>query len=456
MVLVLGSESGLTGITVLHYTGHRAVGRAPAWWLPKWTDSMTEHPRIQNAIKGMGYLLRRYQEDRCSEIAAALVYMSLFALVPLLTVVYAIGSAVPTATDLQAQLQSFLVDNLLPEASQEVANYLSSFSQQAKSLTGVGIAILAATAVLMLRNVERAFNNIWRNRKNRGAVSSFLLYWAVLSLAPLLMGLGIGIQAYLFAAAHAVEGIDVLGVSTALLSALPFGLSVLGITALYMAVPNCAVPFRHALIGGLFVAIAFAVAKSLFTAVIANSSYALVYGAFAAVPIFLLWLYITWTIVLLGAVLVHSQSAYQTAAQARRPMLLKALDVLFLLWRAQKPGSPMGELAILGNRDVIPDGLDSDSWRKIRDALMGAHLITQNMQGHYLLSRDLHHVTFIEIKALINQELPVPDPARDALAWQIRAGDMLGEQRSAQNDLLNISLAELFSTPSSAEEPSLV
>ena len=139
---------------------------------------MTEHPTIQNAVKGMAYLLRRYQEDRCSEIAAALVYMSLFALVPLLTVVYAIGSAVPTATDLQAQLQSFLVDNLLPEASQEVANYLSSFSQQAKSLTGVGIAILAATAVLMLRNVERAFNNIWRNRKNRGAVSSLLLYYS--------------------------------------------------------------------------------------------------------------------------------------------------------------------------------------------------------------------------------------------------------------------------------------
>ena len=221
-----------------------------------------------------------------------------------------------------------------------------------------------------------------------------------------------------------------------------------------MAVPNCAVPFRHALIGGVFVAIAFAVAKSLFTTVIANSSYALVYGAFAAVPIFLLWLYITWTIVLLGAILVHSQSAYQTAAQARRPMLLKALDVLFLLWRAQKPGSPLGELAILGNRDVIPDGLDSDSWRKIRDAFIGAHLITQNMQGHYLLSRDLHDVTFIEIKALINQELPVPDVASDALAWQKRAGDMLGQQRSAQNDLLDISLAELFGTQSPADKSS--
>ncbi len=212
---------------------------------------MTEHPAIQNAIDRCRYLYQRYQDDRCSEIAAALVYMSLFALVPLLTLTYAISTAVPTAADIQAQLQQFLVDNLLPEASQDVADYLASFSQQAKNLTGVGIAILATTAVLMLRNVERAFNNIWRNRKNRGVVSSLLLYWAVLSLAPILLGLGIGIKAYLFAAAHAFAGIDVLGVSSVLLSVLPFGLGILGLTALYMAVPNCAVPFRHALIGGL-------------------------------------------------------------------------------------------------------------------------------------------------------------------------------------------------------------
>ena len=385
---------------------------------------MTEHPTIQNVINGMRYLLRRYQEDRCSEIAAALVYMSLFALVPLLTVVYAIGSAVPTATNLQDQLQAFLVDNLLPEASQEVANYISSFSQQAKNLTGVGIAILAATAVLMLRNVERAFNNIWRNRKNRGAVSSFLLYWAVLSLAPMLMGLGIGVQAYLFAAAHAVEDIDLLGVSTALLSALPFGLSVLGITALYMAVPNCAVPFRHAFIGGLFVAVAFAAAKAVFTAVIANSSYALVYGALPRCLFFSLALYHLDH----SAVGRHPGAqpvGIPDSAQAGRPILLKALDVLFLLWRAQKNGKPLGELAILGNRDVIVDGLDSDSWRSIRDALIGANLITQNMQGQYLLSQDLHNVTVIAIKSLINHELPVPRPGEDAQPWQLRAVELL-------------------------------
>jgi len=200
---------------------------------------MLQYPIIQKSTAASQYFLRRFKEDRCSEIAAALVYMSLFALVPLMTVLYAIGSAIPTATNLEIQIEQFLVENLLPESSREVAEYLSRFSQQAKNLTGVGILILTVTAVLMLRNVERAFNNIWRNRTNRSPVSSLLLYWAVLSLAPVMLGLGLGIQAYLYAAANALAGFDSLGLSTFLLSLLPFALSVFGLTALYMTVPNC-------------------------------------------------------------------------------------------------------------------------------------------------------------------------------------------------------------------------
>ncbi len=406
--------------------------------------TMFDHPIIQKSLRGAQYLLARYRDDRCSEIAAALVYMSLFALVPLLTVVYAIGSAVPTAANLENQLQDFLVDNLLPEASSEVATYLASFSEQAKNLTGAGIAILAITAVLRLRNVERAFNNIWRNSENRGAIASFLLYWAVLSLAPMLMGLGIGVQAYLYAAANAVAGIDILGISAALLSLLPFFLSILGLTALYMAVPNCSVPFRHALIGGVFAAVAFGVAKTTFTTVIANSSYALVYGAFAAVPVFLLWLYITWTIVLLGGVIVHSLSAYQSSEQAARPRLLKALDVLYMLWIAQREGDPMGELEILHKRDVAPGGVDSESWRFIRDKLVAAKLVAQNLRGQYLLSRDLSEVKLVQIKELINGELTVPEASSSALNWQRTATELLRKQRQSQQDILDISLSTLF------------
>lgn len=415
---------------------------------------MLDHPMIQKSIKAAQYFGRRYREDRCSESAAALVYMSLFALVPLLTVLYAVGSAIPTTTNLEQQIEQFLVQNLLPEVSQEVVGYLSSFSHQAKNLTGLGIAILAVTAVLMLRNVERAMNNIWRTRENRGAIASFLLYWAVLSLAPIIIGLGLGVRAYLYAAGNAIAGVDPLGVSAFILALLPFCLSVLGLTALYVTVPNCAVPFRHALIGGAAAATAFTIARAGFTAFIANSSFTLVYGAFAAVPVFLLWLYLTWSIVLLGGILAHGISAYQNQEQAERPRVLKALDVLYLLWRAQRVGRSVSELSLLRDRRQVPGGLDSESWRCIRDRLMDARLVTKDSQGHYVLSRDLASVSLGDIKVLVNGELDVPEDTGSTEGWQRVAIDLLRQQKAAQDDLLALSVSELFQeAPDDASTP---
>ena len=123
---------------------------------------------IPNTLRRAQYLLGRFKKDRCSEIAAALTYMSLFALVPLLTVLYAVGSAIPAFSGFEQQMQELLLSNLVPDTSNEVVDYINQFSQQAKNLTGVGIGILAVTAVLMLRNVERAFNNIYHLTEQTG------------------------------------------------------------------------------------------------------------------------------------------------------------------------------------------------------------------------------------------------------------------------------------------------
>ena len=173
----------------------------------------------------------------------------------------------------------------------------------------------------MLRNIEKALNDIWRNRANRRPLKSFLLYSAVLSLGPAAIGLGLGVRGYLFAATNDWGGIELFGLGSILVGLLPFSISTIGLTALYAVVPNCQVPFRHALIGGVFAACTFTVARMVFTAVMAESSYALVYGAFAAVPLFLLSIYVTWIIVLAGAVLAHSISASQTTEQAQTPPL---------------------------------------------------------------------------------------------------------------------------------------
>ncbi len=397
-------------------------------------------------LRRIGYLFSRFGIDRCSENAAALTYMSLFALVPLMTVIYTMASAVPAFQGLEENIQAFLFENLMPDTNSEIQDYLSDFSRQAKNLTGFGIAFLVVTAVLMLRNVEKAFNHIWRTRENRSAVSSFLLYWAVLGLAPLTIGLALGISTYLNTFAERFGHLDLMGMGAMLLKLAPLLLSTIGFSFLYLAVPNCRVPYKHALIGGFAAAVAFNVARSAFTTMVAGSSYTLIYGAFAAVPLFLLWIYLSWNIVLMGGVLVHSMSAYQSLEEAARPTLLKALDALYLLWQRQKTGEPVREIELVGNQHPVVSGLDSETWSELKDTFIEHKLISQNERGHYLLSRDLHTVTFWQLKEWINEELPLEkDDIPAAMSWQKDAYKMLRDQRAAQRNQLDINLADLFS-----------
>ena len=406
---------------------------------------MVTHPTLQNVSLRLRYLLNRFVEDRLNASAAALTFVSLFALVPLLTVTLSIASALPAAGNIEDKLNEFLLQFLLPESSTHVVQYLSTFISQARALTAFGVIILLVSAILMLRNVEKALNDIWRNRANRKPLASFLLYWAVLSLGPAAIGFGLGIRAYLFAATNDWGGLHLFGLGSLLISLLPFVISAIGLTCLYAVVPNCQVPLRHALIGGVFAAITFTIARMLFTAIMAKSSYTLVYGAFAAVPLFLLWIYVTWIIVLIGAVLAHSLSAYQTEEQAQIPTLMKAPDILFLFWRAQKEGRGIAELEILRANDVLPGGIDADSWRSIRDTFSSAQLLKRLDRGHYLLSRDLHHFTLAELAELLRAE-PSYLLAEQAMPWQRTAAAMLQNNVDQESSRLATPLAELFAT----------
>jgi len=391
------------------------------------------------------YVFSRFNADRCSENAAALTYMSLFALVPLLTVVYTMASAVPAFQGLETKMQAFLFENLMPDTNSEIRTYLDDFSRQAKNLTGPGIVFLVVTAVLMLRNIEKAFNQIWRASENRSPVSSFLLYWAVLSLAPVMVGLALTISTYLASFADALQSYDVIGIKAFMLKISPLLLTTAGFSLVYIAVPNCRVPFKHCLIGGLIAAVAFHIARSVFTAAVVGSSYTFIYGAFAAVPLFLLWIYLSWNIVLMGGILVHSMSAYQSEEQANRPLVLKALDVLYLFWQRQATGQAVGEIELLNGKHDITWGLDSDSWQLLRSIFLDKKLIAENDRGQYLLSRDLHTISFNQLKEWVNTEHRLTaEVAPGKLSWQQEAYRMLQEQRRQQQDTLGINLVELF------------
>jgi membrane protein len=391
------------------------------------------------------YLFTRFNADRCSENAAALTYMSLFALVPLLTVVYTMASAIPAFGGMEDKMQAFMFEHLMPDTNSEIKQYLDDFSRQAKNLTGPGIIFLVVTAVLMLRNIEKAFNQIWRASENRSPVSSFLLYWAVLSLAPITIGLALAISTYLSSFANSLSEYDLIGARGFLLKVTPLLLSTAGFSLLYAAVPNCRVPFKHAVIGGVIAACAFSFARVAFTGLVAGSSYTFIYGAFAAVPLFLLWIYLSWNIVLMGGILVHSLSAYQSEEQANRPLVLKALDVLYLFWQKQQSGSAVREIELLRGKRSLVKGLDSDSWGALRDIFLDNNLIAENERGQYLLSRDLHTITFWQLKEWVNSELNVEqEEPPGSMAWQHQAYRMLQEQRASQRTSMDINLAELF------------
>lgn len=397
----------------------------------------------QPLLHRLDYFLQRYKADRCQDTAAALTYMSLFALVPLLTVLYTMASAIPAFKGLEGNIQNLLFEYLMPEASREMQDYLDDFSRQAKNLTGFGVAFLGGTAILMLRNIEKSFNRIWRTPENRSPVSSFLLYWAVLSLAPLTIGLGLAVSTYLASFADVLESFDVIGVGGLLLQLTPFFLNAIGFTLIYAAVPNCRVPLKHALIGGTTAAIAFNVARNLFTMLVSGTSFTFIYGAFAAVPLFLLWVFISWNIVLICAILVHGLSAYQSREQAARPLVVKALEALHLLWRRQQAGQTLREFDLMLDRGC---NIDSDSWSLLRGIFLRHKLISQNDRGHYLLARDLHNISLWQVVQWVSGEKRVRDyPGNAESAWEEKAIALLSEQEQARKKALDINLVELFS-----------
>ena len=237
------------------------------------------------------YVINRYREDDCNRTAAALTYTSLFAVVPLMTLMYATLSIVPAMESVSTSIESFVFENFVPTTGHEVQAYLQQFSQQARKLTGAGIGLLAITAILMLRNIENIFNKIWRTRENRKGLSSFLLYWAMLSLGPLFIGLAFAITTYLLSLKVFSEQVEAIHLSQYLLTITPYLLTSAAFTLIFTAVPNCKVPFKHAVSGGLLTSLCFEAAKYLFALLVSNASFEVIYGTFAAIPLFLMWIY---------------------------------------------------------------------------------------------------------------------------------------------------------------------
>jgi membrane protein len=305
-------------------------------------------PWLDNARVVLAFAGRRARDVRLNEVAGGLTFTTVLSLVPLLAVALAVFSAFPLFAEYRTALEKTLVTSLLPpQISTTILRYLQEFAQQATRLTAFGLVFLVVAALMMILTVDRVLNDIWRVRQRRPLAQRVLIYWALITVGPILFGGSLALTSYL----ATVSGRVVQQLPTGLHRALDLVPLVVGwfaFAAMYVFVPNRRVQWRDALIGGFIASGLSEAAKAIFTAYIARGTYQSIYGAFGTLPVFLLWVYISWWVTLFGAaitatlpVLRLTRFADETRAGNK---FVTAVALLHTLYRAVIEGRDGGRL----------------------------------------------------------------------------------------------------------------
>lgn len=356
---------------------------------------------VRNRLQLLGRLAdhvgRRFVGDGCFSLAGGLAYTSLLALVPLVTIALTVIAAFPVFKEFTQGIDSFFAQNMLPPAvAKAITGYINQFTENAGRLTAVGVVFLGVTAIMLMMTIETAFNAIWRVQRPRPLVVRVLVYWGVLTLAPLLIGVSLTATSYLVSASLGYAR-QIPGGAALLLGLVPLALTALAFTLAYLVVPNRPVQLRHAAVGGCLAALMFELMKRAFAIYISKvPSYTLVYGAFATIPIFLLWIYLSWVVALLGAVIaaalpdlhvLRSRTAAPAGVQFR-----DALEILRVLVRAQMAGRTPRTREVFAEAHVPREGGE-----RLLDELAAAGWVARVVGDRWTLACDPDHVTLAQV-----------------------------------------------------------
>ncbi len=393
-------------------------------------------------------LVSRFIEDQGPANAASLTFTTLLSVVPLMTVSLAIFSAFPISGRVAELIQGFVFENFMPTSGEILQEHLQQFSAKASQLTGAGFAFLVVVALLLMANIDRALNTIWRVQGKRSAISKFIVYWAVLSLGPLLIGASVVVTSYLVSIPIISGAADSIGVTRGLLGFAPLIASAVAFTLLYAVVPNCSVSIRHAMAGGLLAALLFELAKRGFAFYLTSfPTYEAIYGALAAIPIFLVWIYLSWLVTLLGAEFACCLGIFRdevfTEDDGGRNDLLLAFRLLGSLRRAQLSGKTLSTQALVGQID----GVSEEHIERLLLELQQGNIILRTEWQEWGLARALSEVPLHELYQLRPFLLPEYEPLRSAEEPAERAlGDLLLQVEGELEGSLGISLGEIYSS----------
>ena len=372
---------------------------------------MTEtKPRLVDLAR---IVTRRFYDDRSMQIASSLTFTSLLSIIPIVTVALTVITAFPVFGEMISALQIFLLDNMMPASADVIASHTQQFTRNAAKLTAVGIFFLFVTSIMLLLTIDRAFNDIWRVKKPRSIVQRVFVYWTLLTVGPVLIGASLSLTSWLVG--HAVGLVrDLPGAGVVLLSIVPVLLTSIAFSMLYIAMPNRRIQVRDAVIGGLLAGIAFEVMKRGFALYVAKfPTYTLVYGAFATLPIFLLWIYVSWLVVISGAVVVASLPGWRDGAAQAKPVpgsdFFDALQILKILWQAHHNGAVVTMPELLAATSVRIEQVEN-----ILDTMVGSGWLTRTQPAGWVLHRDPTRITVQDAYGLFVFRGEAHRPARGA------------------------------------------
>lgn len=393
------------------------------------------------------FSVRQFYLHRGLQIASSLSYTTLLSLVPLITVMFGFLGGLPFFEDAGLAVQIFIYENFIPSFGDALWEYLNSFASKASQLTVTGICILLIIAILLMSTIDNALNTIWHIRNRRNPIARFLVYWATLTLGPLLVGVGLVSTSYLLSLPVISEVDATFGfeIKKNLLSSLPFLTTSIAFSLLYILIPNCFVLRKHAFIGGFAAAILFELAKYGFGIYVKTmTSYQTIYGAIAIIPLFLIWIYLSWVIVILGAHFTFCMSAFRYDAEKSGRMnpdweFIDVVSLLFALWQVQKDGKPLQaqHLSRYGIR------LPQYQINEIMGCLQQANWVYQSSGGNWMLSRNLSDVTILDLSEIIPRKLPSRDENRKD-SWAEDLFAIIERNQANMNTVLSVPIAGLF------------
>ncbi len=407
---------------------------------------MINNERLRFLADFLRYLGKRFVDDDCMETAGLLCYATLLSLVPLLAVVLSMFSAFSVFDQWSDAAQNFLFKNFVPAAGEVIQKNINQFVQKASTLTAAGIVFLIVTALILMSNIERSLNRIFRVHRARSLTGRLLVYWSTLTVGPLLLGASFGVSSYLLSLPLVVGAAEGIGGVPKLLKLAPVIASSVAFSLMFVIVPHRVVRWRHAVTGGVVAALLLELAKSGFGLYVTHfPTYNKIYGALAAIPIFLVWVYLSWVVILLGASLTAALSeTWRLGARGvstERHPLFERLRVLETMWAAQRVGRSISEKHLARRLEMQPDTLSA-----VCEQLAEAGILGRVADGEWATIRDLDEVSVIELIDLIGGELVFHiNPGEQSAPWEGRLLELLAPSGPELRSRLSLSVKSLFS-----------